>query len=118
MAILSSHLLNSVTGDHAANVEITLFKFDESNTAKKIIDTNTDAGGRMLEEFKINEKDEFCEFEMVIKTENYFKNQNTKNWTNRIISDVVIRFKMDEDNKKYHIPLIISPNGYSVWWSK
>ena len=31
MAILSSHLLNSVTGDHAANVEITIFKFDENN---------------------------------------------------------------------------------------
>ena len=55
---------------------------------------------------------------MVIKTENYFKNQISKDWTNRIISDVVIRFKMDDDNKKYHIPLIISPNGYSVWWSK
>jgi 5-hydroxyisourate hydrolase len=118
MAILSSHLLNSVTGDHAANVEITIFKFDENNQANKIMDTKTDSGGRILQEFKISEKDKFCEFEMVIKTENYFKNQNTKNWTNRIISDVVIRFKMNEDNKKYHIPLIISPNGYSVWWSK
>ena len=82
------------------------------------MNTNTDSGGRILQEFKISGKDKFCEFEMVIKTENYFKNQNTQNWTNRIISDVVIRFKMDEDNKKYHIPLIISPNGYSVWWSK
>ena len=67
MAILSSHLLNSVTGEHAANVEITIFKFDENNQTKKIIDTNTDSGGRILEEFKIDEKDKFCEFEMVIK---------------------------------------------------
>ena len=118
MAILSSHLLNSVTGEHAANVEIIIFKFDKSKQAKKVKETHTDVGGRMLEEFQINEKDKLCEFEMVIKTENYFKNQISKDWTNRIISDVVIRFKMDDDNKKYHIPLIISPNGYSVWWSK
>ena len=58
MAKLSSHLLNSFTGDHAAHVEITIFKFDENNQAKKIMDTKTDTGGRMIETFKINGKDE------------------------------------------------------------
>ena len=23
-----------------------------------------------------------------------------------------------DPKKKYHIPVIIAPNGYSVWWSK
>ena len=36
----------------------------------------------------------------------------------RIVSEIVIKFKMSDPKKKYHLPIIISPNGYSIWWSK
>ena len=116
MATLSSHLLNAITGEHAGNVKITLSNLD-TNTSKIILKTNTDEGGRLSERIEI-ELYRSYEFEMVISTEDYFKKKNSDKWKNRIISDIVIRFKMEDDNKKYHIPLIISPNGYSVWWSE
>ena len=116
MATLSSHLLNAITGEHAGNVKITLSNLD-SNTSNLVLETNTDEGGRLSENIEI-ELYRSYEFEMVISTENYFKKKNSDKWKNRIISDIVIRFKMEDDNKKYHIPLIISPNGYSVWWSE
>ena len=116
MATVSSHLLNAITGEHAGNVKITLSNLD-SNTSNLVLETNTDEGGRLSENVEI-ELYRSCEFEMVIATEDYFKKKNPDKWKDRIISDVVIRFKMKDDNKKYHIPLIISPNGYSVWWSE
>ena len=116
MAILSSHLLNAITGEHAGDVKITLSNLDR-NTSKIILKTNTDEGGRLSKNIEI-ENYSSREFQMVIATEDYFKKKNPDKWKDRIISDVVIRFKMEDDNKKYHIPLIISPNGYSVWWSE
>ena len=116
MATVSSHLLNAITGEHAGNVKITLSNLD-SNMSNLVLETNTDEGGRLSENVEI-ELYRSYEFEMVISIENYFKKKNPDKWKNRIISDIVIRFKMEDDNKKYHIPLIISPNGYSVWWSE
>ena len=86
MAILSSHLLNSITGEHAAFVKINIFKIDENKKGKKVKETSTDNGGRMQEEFTINDKDKLCEYEMVIATENYFENQKSKDWKNRLDS--------------------------------
>ena len=68
MATLSSHLLNSVNGTHASNVDIIIYQI-KSNGEKKIV------------------------------------------------SEITVKFKMLDPNKKYHIPIIISPNGYSIWWS-
>ena len=116
MAILSSHLLNATTGEHAGDVKIILSNLDR-NTSKIILKTHTDEGGRLSKNVEI-EHYSSSEFQMVIATEDYFKKKNPDKWKDRIISDVVIRFKMKDDNKKYHIPLIISPNGYSVWWSE
>ena len=36
----------------------------------------------------------------------------------KIVSEINIKFKMEDQNKKYHVPIIISKNGYTVWWSK
>ena len=36
----------------------------------------------------------------------------------RVVEEVVIRFKMPNKNKKYHFPIILSPNSYSIWWSE
>ena len=41
MAILSSHLLNSITGEHAAFVKINIFKIEENKKGKKVKETST-----------------------------------------------------------------------------
>ena len=115
MATLSSHLLNAITGEHAGNVKIILSNLD-SKMSNLILETNTDEGGRLSENIEINFTGHanlrWSFLQKIILRKNPDKCED------RIISDVVIRFKMEDDNKKYHIPLIISPNGYSVWWSE
>ena len=41
-----------------------------------------------------------------------------KSISKNIVSEIIVRFRMEDDNKKYHIPIIIAPNSYSIWWSQ
>ena len=111
MATLSSHLLNSVNGTHASNVDIIIYQIKSNGEKKIFYETKTDSGGRLLKEFNLNDEDCKSHYEMICKTGNYFSEK-------KIVSEIIIKFKMEDPNKKYHIPIIISPNGYSTWWSE
>jgi 5-hydroxyisourate hydrolase-like protein (transthyretin family) len=54
MAILSSHLLNSVNGEHAGKVKIKIFIIDQNGNKDIFLETSTDIGGRMSEEFSLS----------------------------------------------------------------
>ena len=118
MAILSSHLLNSVNGKHAGKVKIKILIIDQNGKKDIFLETSTDIGGRMSEEFSLSEKDKSCEFEMVVASGEYFSSNSIEALSEKIISEIVIKFTMKDNNKKYHIPIIMSPNSYSVWWSE
>ena len=110
MATLSSHLLNSVNGTHASDVDIIIYQIKSNGEKKVFYETKTDAGGRLLKEFNLNDEDCKSDYEMVCKTGDYFSEE-------KVVSEITIKFKMKDPKKKYHIPIIISPNGYSAWWS-
>jgi len=118
MAILSSHLLNSVNGKHAGKVNIKIFIIDQNGNKDIFLKTSTGIGGRMSEEFSLSEKDKSCEFEMVVASGEYFSRNSVEVLSERIVSEIVIKFTMKDNNKKYHIPIMMSPNSYSVWWSE
>jgi 5-hydroxyisourate hydrolase len=111
MATLSSHLLNSVDGTHASGVKVKISQINSSGNKKIFFETETDDGGRILKDFKLSNDDCECDYEMVCKTADYFSKK-------KIISEIIIKFRMEDPEKKYHIPIIISPNGYSIWWSQ
>ena len=111
MATLSSHLLNSVDGTHACGVKVLINQINSSGEKLIFFESETDNGGRILKEFDLSKDDCNCDYEMVCKTSDYFSEK-------KIISEIVIKFKMEDPKKKYHLPIIISPNGYSIWWSE
>ena len=110
MATFSSHLLNSTDGTHAGGVKVIIYKINTNGDKKKYFESETDDGGRILKEFNLTEEDCLCDYEMLCKTGNYFSEE-------RIVSEIIVKFKMSDPNKKYHLPIIIAPNGYSIWWS-
>ena len=59
----------------------------------------------------LNQEEEDIKYELIFNLEKYYKKKTN-------VSDIVIKFDMKNPKKKYHIPVIIAPNGYSVWWSK
>ena len=111
MATLSSHLLNSVDGTHANGVKVIINQINLSGDKITFFETETDSGGRILKDFNLSENDCKCDYEMVCKTSDYFSEK-------KIVSEIIIKFRMENPKKKYHLPIIISPNGYSIWWSQ
>ena len=111
MATLSSHLLNSVDGTHANGVKVIINQINLSGDKITFFETRTDSGGRILKDFNLSEDDCKCDYEMICKTSDYFSKK-------KIVSEIIIKFRMEDPEKKYHLPIIISPNGYSIWWSQ
>jgi 5-hydroxyisourate hydrolase len=111
MATLSSHLLNSVDGTHANGVKVIINQINPSGEKIIFFETETDSGGRILKDFNLSENDCKCDYEMIFKTSDYFSEK-------KIVSEIIIKFRMEDPKKKYHLPIIISPNGYSIWWSQ
>ena len=111
MATLSSHLLNSVDGTHACGVKVIINQIDSSGEKVIFFESETDNGGRILKDFDLSTNDCNCDYEMVCKTADYFSEK-------KIVSEIIIKFRMEDPKKKYHLPIIISPNGYSIWWSQ
>ena len=111
MATLSSHLLNSVNGTHASGVKVIINQINSSGEKEIFFQSETDNGGRILKDFDLSKDDCNCDYEMVCKTSDYFSEK-------KIVSEIIIKFRMEDSKKKYHLPIIISPNGYSIWWSQ
>jgi len=56
MAIFSTHLLNSIDGTHASDVEIVIYKVNNNNKVV-FLEDKTDSSGRMLKEFELTKED-------------------------------------------------------------
>ena len=111
MATLSSHLLNAADGTHASGVKVIINQINSSGVKKIFFETKTDDGGRILKDFELSSDDCDCDYEMICDIKKYFKKK-------KIVGEIVIKFKMTDNKKNYHLPIIISPNSYTVWWSK
>jgi 5-hydroxyisourate hydrolase len=116
MAVVTTHLLNSVLGTHAGGVGIELLRIEPSGVRTVMFERETDVGGRLAATVKI-EKEAPAEYELVLQTGNYFSAQSLPQPTKQIVKEVVIRFSIPDPDANYHIPLMIAPNSYSVWWS-
>ena len=111
MAKFSSHLLNGSDGTHASNVKVKIYQIQSSKLKKLFFNTKTDGNGRINQHFNLIKKDCKCDYEMICDIKSYFKKKKN-------VGEIVIKFKMTDNKKNYHLPIIISPNSYTVWWSK
>ena len=106
MAKFSSHLLNGSDGTHASNVKVKIYQIQSSKLKKLFLNTKTDGNGRITQHFNLSKKDCSCDYEMICDIKRYFKKK-------KIVAEIVIKFKMTDNKKNYHLPIIISPNSYT-----
>ena len=103
----------SVSGTHAAGIRCQLFRLGA--TKELLFDVEANEEGRIVEEIRLDADGRGCEFELVLHGAKYFAAQSIE--SDSIVSTVVLRFVMRDDEKRYHLPVMLSPHSYSTWWS-
>ena len=117
MATITTHTLNSINGTHAGGIPVSLFRLEADGTRTELFRSATDAGGRLSHEVSLAGSASDAKYELVLDTGPYFAAQGLGDLKQPVCSDVVFRFAMPDHDARYHIPMMLSPNSYSVWWS-
>ncbi len=116
MATVSSHILDSVSGRDAAGIRCELFRLRADGGRVDVFDVLADDDGRIGETVELDDDTSGSEFELVIHGADYFRAQGIR--PNSKVEYVVLRFRMDDDAKRYHMPVMLAPHSYSTWWSE
>ena len=110
---LTTHILDTARGAPAEGVRISLFRI-EVDARVHLGDAVTNADGRT--DTPVLSKERFRQgvYELVFHTGPYLDRIGVAEEHPRFLSDIPIRFGMSEDSH-YHVPLLLSPFGYSTY---
>lgn len=110
---LTTHVLDTATGRPAQGMAIDLYRIDgQDRVHLRSVVTNAD--GRTDDQ--ILPADEFATgtYELVFHAGPYLDLHSDDTDAPRFLDDIPIRFGMSEDSH-YHVPLLLSPYGYSTY---
>ena len=113
MAGLSTHVLDTSKGKPAVELKIELYKIlDPERVLIKTVLTNED--GRIDGPLLSAEKLEEIHYELLFFAGDYLKKQNSE--LKRVFLDKIpVRFFVSNKYEHYHVPLLLSPFGYSTY---
>ena len=112
MARLSTHVLDTSHGQPAAHLKIELYATEPRRLIRTAI-TNID--GRTSEPLIEEETLETGVYEIVFFAGAYFRSLNFNLPDPPFLDEVVIRFGIADPAGHYHVPLLLSPYGYSTY---
>ncbi len=110
MSTLSSHALNTASGLPASGLATILSVHTDSGW-KELMRTTTNADGRILWKHPSDESFVPATYQLRFDTSDYFERANVEGFYPYV--DVV--FTISASDEHYHVPLLISPFGYSTY---
>jgi len=108
MAIVSSHILDSVTGQSAVGIRVELIGIFNDHERRTVFDVLSDKEGRISETVDAQDS----EYELIFHTADYFSVDRSP------VTKAIVRFSMRDSNKRYHMPMMLAPHSHSLWWSE
>ena len=112
MATVSSHTLNGTDGTHAGGIVVTM-----TGPNGVVFQAEMDEGGRLSQDIHPAQIDQNAIYELVFQTGPYWLTRSIPRTGPQIMDEIALRFRMPDPDARYHMPIILSPNGYSCWWS-
>lgn len=109
---LTTHVLDTANGAPAQGMKIELYRLDPERRLLKETVTNHD--GRTDSQILSEAEFQTGEYELVFHVGAWLDAQRHPAAAPRFLNEIPLRFGMSEQDH-YHVPLLISPYGYSTY---
>jgi 5-hydroxyisourate hydrolase len=109
---LTTHVLDTSREGPAAGVAVTLHKLDGSGGREPIARGTTNDDGRLDEPLLTADDIERGTYELVFDVGTYYEETGT---ASTFLETVPVRFVVSDPDEHYHVPLLLSPGGYTTY---
>lgn len=110
---LTTHVLDTATGMPAAGLSISLYRVS-GNSHRKLLTVTTNADGRCDAPLLAGKAFQTGQYELIFFVGDYFRSLGVELPDEPFLEQIPIRFGMAEP-VHYHVPLLVSPYGYSTY---
>ncbi|MBX2880172.1 MAG: hydroxyisourate hydrolase [Granulosicoccus sp.] len=124
MGKLTTHVLDTSSGLPGRQIGVSLFRLT-GDQRQPLITTQTNDDGRCDEPLLADGEFSAGQYELVFAIGEYFKRLGTSARSSTMpdlpfpdppfLDDVVLRFGIAHPEQHYHVPLLVSPYGYSTY---
>jgi 5-hydroxyisourate hydrolase len=116
---LTTHVLDLTSGHPAAAMEVVLSRFEThrlgGDRRLELKRSVTNADGRLDTPLLQGEQMELGHYEIVFFVGRYFRQSGVHLPQPAFLEEVPIRFGIADADAHYHVPLLVSPYGYSTY---
>ena len=110
---LTTHVLDTASGRPAAGLKIALYRVS-GNSHSKVKDVSTNSDGRCDAPLLEGKAFQTGQYELVFFAGDYLREHHPALPEPLFLDQIPIRFGISEA-RHYHVPLLISPFGYSTY---
>jgi 5-hydroxyisourate hydrolase len=111
MKRISTHILDLARGKPASAVPVRLEKQDSTGDWQLLTSECTDEDGRCLQLLREGEDLSAGVYRLIFDTASYFVSQKVP----ALYPVVIVAFQVQDGESHFHIPLLLSPNGYTTY---
>lgn len=114
MGKLTTHVLDTANGLPGKEIKVNLYQFKD-NTRTLLISTVTNDDGRCDSPLLEGGLFEAGGYELEFFVADYYAQKNQTLSKPAFLDDIVLRFYVADAAEHYHVPLLVSPYGYSTY---
>jgi 5-hydroxyisourate hydrolase len=112
---LTTHVLDLSIGKPASGVLVELWLIDSVNKCELMMTAYTNEDGRVNQPLIEGAPMKKGVYELRFHAGDYFRSHGTLHEEPSFLDCVPVRFGISEPDSHYHVPLLISPGGYSTY---
>ncbi len=105
---ITTHVLDTANGHPASGIRVIL-EIEEAGGWKKLASGKTNADGRITDWLPAGQPVKTGKYRVTFKVSDYFDEGED------FYSDIQILFHLNNPDEHYHIPLLLSPYGYTTY---